>query len=96
MGWSPEQIAGRLRREGSEHTVGGETIYRFIHPPRVLKDKLYRFLPRAKACPGAAQIQEPERAASGAALYSRTFAKPGFARRVRTAAAFLQNIRYCI
>jgi len=49
MGWSPEQIAGRLRLEGSEHTAGVETIYRFIYRPSVRREKLYRFLPRAKA-----------------------------------------------
>ncbi|CAA6603672.1 transposase (fragment) [Rhodospirillaceae bacterium LM-1] len=52
MGWSPEQIAGRLRQEGSEHSVGVETIYRFIYRPRVLQEKLYRFLPHAKSCRG--------------------------------------------
>jgi len=52
MGWSPEQIAGRLRLEGSEHTVGVETIYRFIYRRRMKSKKLYRFLPRAKASRG--------------------------------------------
>ena len=28
-GWSPEQIAGRLRLEGSEHRVSHEMIYRY-------------------------------------------------------------------
>ena len=52
MGWSPEQIAGRLRLEGSEHTVSVETIYRFIYRPRIRSEKLHRFLPRAKASRG--------------------------------------------
>jgi len=52
MGWSPEQIAGRLRLEGSEHAIGFETIYRFIYRPAVRREKLYRFLPRAKASRG--------------------------------------------
>ena len=52
MGWSPEQIAGRLKLEGSEHTAGVETIYRFIYRPAVRREKLYRFLPRAKASRG--------------------------------------------
>lgn len=52
MGWSPEQIAGRLRRERSEHTVGVETIYRYIYRWRMRKEKLWRFLPRAKASRG--------------------------------------------
>ncbi|MBD3660615.1 MAG: IS30 family transposase [Arenibacter algicola] len=52
MGWSPEQITGRLRLEGSEHTVGVETIYRYIYRPRVRTEKLWRFLTRAKASRG--------------------------------------------
>lgn len=52
MGWSPEQIAGRLRRDQSEHTVSIETIYRFVYRPKVRGEKLYRFLPRAKATRG--------------------------------------------
>ncbi len=52
MGWSPEQIEGRLRLEGSEHTVCVETIYRFIYRPTVRCEKLHRFLPRAKASRG--------------------------------------------
>ena len=52
MGWSPEQIEGRLRLEGSEHTVCVETIYRFIYRPTVRREKLHRFLPRAKASRG--------------------------------------------
>ena len=30
MGWSPEQIAGRLEQEGSGHSISHESIYRFI------------------------------------------------------------------
>ncbi|MEE9544589.1 MAG: IS30 family transposase [Rhodospirillales bacterium] len=52
MGWSPEQIAGRLRLEESEQRVSVESIYRFIYRPRVKPEKLYRFLPRAKATRG--------------------------------------------
>jgi len=52
MGWSPEQIAGRLRLEGSEHTASVETIYRFIYRPAVRREKLHRFRPRAKATRG--------------------------------------------
>ena len=52
MGWSPEQIAGRLRLEGSEHRVSHESIYRYIYRPKVRPRKLYRYLPRAKASRG--------------------------------------------
>ncbi|WP_299372080.1 IS30 family transposase [uncultured Kiloniella sp.] len=52
MGWSPEQIAGRLRLERSKHIVSVETIYRFLYRPAIRRAKLYRFLPRAKASRG--------------------------------------------
>ena len=52
MGWSPEQIAGRLEQEGSEHRISHESIYRFIYRPRLRREKLHRFLPRAKATRG--------------------------------------------
>lgn len=52
MGWSPEQIAGRLKLEGSEHAISHESIYRFIYRPRLRREKLHRFLPRAKATRG--------------------------------------------
>lgn len=49
MGWSPEQISGRLRLEEAEHSISHESIYRFIYRPRLRKERLYRYLPRAKA-----------------------------------------------
>jgi len=49
MGWSPEQIAGRLKLDQSEHTVSIETIYRYLYRPKIKPDKLYLYLPRAKA-----------------------------------------------
>ena len=49
MGWSPEQIAGRLKLEGSEHTISHESIYRYIYRPKVRAQKLHRYLTRAKA-----------------------------------------------
>ena len=52
MGWSPEQIAGRLRREGPRHRVSHESIYRFIYRWPVRREKLHRYLPRAKATRG--------------------------------------------
>ena len=52
MGWSPEQVAGRLRLEGSEHRVSHESIYRFIYRWPVRREKLHRYLPRAKATRG--------------------------------------------
>ena len=52
MGWSPEQIAGRLRLEGSEHRVSHESIYRYIYRPKVRPKKLHRYLTQAKATRG--------------------------------------------
>jgi len=48
MGWSPEQIAGRLRLVGSQHGVSHESIYRWP----VRREKLHRYLARAKASRG--------------------------------------------
>jgi IS30 family transposase len=52
MGWSPEQIAGRLRRDRSEQVISHESIYRYIYRPKVRGEKLHRYLPRAKASRG--------------------------------------------
>ncbi len=49
MGWSPEQIAGRLRLEGAQHRVSHESIYRFIYSRTGRELKLSRYLPRRKA-----------------------------------------------
>ena len=42
MGWSPEQIAGRLRLERSQHRVSHESIYRYIYRWTVRREKLHR------------------------------------------------------
>ena len=52
MGWTPEQIAGRLRLEGSEHRISHESIYRYIYRPKVRAKKLHRYLARAKSTRG--------------------------------------------
>ncbi len=42
LGWSPEQISGRLKRKKSKYAICHETIYRFIYK---FKDKdLYKYL----------------------------------------------------
>ena len=50
-GWTPEQIAGRLRRgiERGLRTLSAETIYAWIVRPGQKAEKLWRFLPRRKA-----------------------------------------------
>src|SRR5437667_6044713 len=49
-GWSPEQVAGRLARQGAERAVSHESIYRFIYAQirRTNEGSWRRFLPRAK------------------------------------------------
>jgi len=49
-GWSPEQIAGWLERQGAARTISHESIYRFIYAQiRRTNDGAWRhYLPRAK------------------------------------------------
>ena len=48
-GWSPQQIAGRLRHEADGGpTVCHETIYRHVYGPEGREDGLYRHLPKAR------------------------------------------------
>lgn len=48
-GWSPQQIAGRLKREPHpEGRVSHETIYRHIYGEHGREDALYRLLPMAR------------------------------------------------
>jgi IS30 family transposase len=47
--WSPEQIAGRLRREANDgDTVCHETIYRYVYGPEGREAGLYHHLPKAR------------------------------------------------
>src|SRR4051794_19540671 len=49
-GWSPRQIAGRLKREPTDGraSVCHETIYRHVHGPEGRRDGLHRHLPKAR------------------------------------------------
>jgi transposase, IS30 family len=49
MGWSPEQIAGRLARDQEYPRVSHESIYRFIYHRSAQKDYWHRLLPRRKS-----------------------------------------------
>lgn len=51
QGWSPEQVAGRLRLEQGRAVIGHESIYRFIYAQLTrTNDGAWRhYLPRAKA-----------------------------------------------
>src|SRR5215213_5931972 len=46
--WSPEQIAGRLKRIGDEACVSHETIYQFVYSPKGRALELHRHLLRAR------------------------------------------------
>jgi IS30 family transposase len=48
-GWSPEQIAGRLRRLHGRTLISHESIYRFIYHRSAQKDYWHRLLPRRKS-----------------------------------------------
>lgn len=48
-GWSPEQIAGRLRRDAEGALLSHEAIYRFIYYRVAQKDYWHRLLPRRKS-----------------------------------------------
>lgn len=48
-GWSPEQIAGRLKKDYPDEPrirIGHEAIYRYIYAPEQADDKLWEYLPR--------------------------------------------------
>ena len=44
-GWSPEQIAGRMKLEGDRQRVSHETIYRFAYSRDGRAEQFYRHLP---------------------------------------------------
>jgi IS30 family transposase len=48
MGWSPEQIAGRMELDGSEHRLSVESIYRHAYSPSGRAAGLPRLLARRK------------------------------------------------
>ena len=48
MGWSPEQISGRLALEHGRKVISHESIYRFVYHRTAQKDYWHRLLPRAR------------------------------------------------
>src|SRR3712207_1349235 len=60
-GWTPEQIAGWLRRgeERGLRPVPCETIYAFLHRPGQKAERLWRLLPRGRARRGPRRAREP-------------------------------------
>lgn len=60
--WSPEQIAGRLRQEGSvSGTVCHETIYQYVYGPAGRAVGLYRLLPSRRRRRRARYARKPRR-----------------------------------
>src|SRR3954453_2145172 len=60
-GWTPEQIAGWLKRgeERQLHTVATETIYAFVHRAGQKGEKLWKLLPRGRAKRGRRRARVP-------------------------------------
>jgi transposase, IS30 family len=63
-GWTPERIAGRLKRgEGrGPRAVATETIYAFVHRPGQKGEKLWKLLPRGRARRGRRRARQPRSA----------------------------------
>jgi IS30 family transposase len=63
-GWTPEQIAGWLKRgeERGLRAVAAETIYAFIHRAGQKAEKLWRLLPRGRAKRARRRAREPHSA----------------------------------
>jgi IS30 family transposase len=63
-GWTPEQIAGWLRRgeERGLRAVSRETIYAFVHRPGQKAERLWKLLPRGRAKRGRRRAREPRSA----------------------------------
>lgn len=59
-GWTPEQIAGWLKRGAEKNLrgLGTETIYRYIHRTRQKAAKLWKLLPHGKAKRGRRKRRE--------------------------------------
>jgi IS30 family transposase len=66
-GWTPEQIAGWLKRgeERGLRPVAPETIYAFIHRASQKAEKLWRLLPRGRATRGRRQARQPRSSIAG-------------------------------
>ena len=66
-GWTPEQIAGWLKR-GEERGLGRvsvETIYAFIHRPGQKGEKLWKLLPRGRARRGRRRARQSRSTIAG-------------------------------
>jgi IS30 family transposase len=68
-GWTPEQIAGWLKRgeERGLRAVSAEAIYAFVHRPGQKGEKLWRLLPRGRAKRGRRRARQPRSTIAGRA-----------------------------
>ncbi len=68
-GWTPEQIAGWLKRgeERGLRTISIETIYAFIHRVGQKSEKLWKLLPRGRARRSRRRAREPRPTITGRA-----------------------------
>src|SRR5919199_898329 len=66
-GWTPEQIAGWLKRgeERGLRPVSTETIYPFVHRPDQKGEKLWKLLPRGRARRGRRRARQPRSTIAG-------------------------------
>lgn len=55
MGWSPQQISGRLARETGSGVISHESIYRYIYDQVAQKRYLHRLLPKKRFRRGQAK-----------------------------------------
>jgi IS30 family transposase len=66
-GWTPEQVAGWLKRgeERGLRAVSTETIYAFVHRASQKAEKLWRLLPRGRARRGRKRARQPRSVIAG-------------------------------
>src|SRR5918994_2136961 len=79
-GWTPERIAGWLRRgeERGLRAVAAETIYAFVHRAGQKAEKLWRLLPRGRARRGRRRARQPRGTIAGrASIHDRPEAVAG-------------------
>src|SRR5437764_12068743 len=66
-GWTPQQIAGWLKRgeERGLRAVSTETIYAFVHRAGQKAEKLWKLLPRGRATRGPRRARQPRSTSAG-------------------------------
>src|SRR3954462_7105799 len=66
-GWTPEQIAGWLKRgeERGLRAIATETIYAFVHRAGQKAEKLWRLLSRGRARRGRRRARQPRNVIAG-------------------------------